>query len=362
MTTQTQKYKDVKAVSNSILTLFEQDLRAFKNYWIYNKDPFNSDEENISFELGSVVDTLLTRKDNFYDIYYVSQASDPTPQMKKFCRNLFKIWPTGTSTSQEREVLFQKAYEETKFGRDSLESVKKKFSECTEFFNTLVRARGKSVISQELYDRASKIVDQLLTNPFTKEIFEVKTVELGNTGLDLITVINQLEIYSEYTSEEGGCNIPIKGALDKVIIDHNKKIVYPYDIKTSSNLHEFKESYIKYRYFRQASYYTWLLKKWLREGGWVGYTIAPFKFIVASTVGEGAYIYECSANDLQASIFGKSTKKLEFQYGWKDLLDDICWHIQNNKWDYPRMVYENNGIIRLDEFYPTDSDLGFLIF
>lgn len=348
MTTQTQKYKDVKAVSNSILTIFEQDLRAFKNYWLYNRNPFDSDEENASFELGSVVDTLLTRKDNFYDIYYVSSASDPTPQMKKFCKNLFKIWPTGSTTSQEREVLFQKAYDETKFGRDSLESVKKKFSECTEFFNTLVRAKGKSVISQDVYNRANGIVDHLLSNPFTKEIFETKEVDLA--GLPIVSVINQLEIYSEYTSIEGGCNIPIKGALDKVIIDHNKKIVYPYDIKTSSNLHEFKESYIKYRYFRQASYYTWLLNKWLIEGGWVGYTIAPFKFIVASTTGEGAYIYEVSESDLNRSVEGGWAIDGKFYEGWKSLLNDICWHVQNDKWNCPRKVYENNGIIVLDCF------------
>lgn len=348
MTTQTQNYREVKAVSNSVLTEFEKSLRNFKNYWLYDQSFYQISDDSLM--LGSIIDTLLTRKDDFFDMFYVSilEGDDPTPQMQKFCKNLFNIWPTGPVTAEQSEELFKQAYETTSFGRDSLEKVKERFVTDRHYFNNLIKGRGKTVISQEMYEKGVKIVESLSTNPFVKDILQTESVDIN--GIEMITVINQLEIYSTYTSEEGGCDIPVKGALDKVIIDHNKKIVYPYDIKTSSSLNNFQASYIKYRYFRQASFYTWLLEKWLIDSGWIGYTIEPFEFIVASTTGEGAYRYVISKEDLFGAEHGGTLMGGYEVKGWRSLLDEICWHIKNNKWEYPKEVYDSNGVIELHMF------------
>lgn len=353
MSTQTNNYRDVKAVSNSVLTEFEKNLKNFKNYWLFNQPFFQVSDDSLM--LGSIIDTLLTRKDNFFDIFYVSVlAEDPAPQMQKFCKNLFNIWPVERTTllPNEIEEFFKKAYDETGFGRDSFEKVKERFVDCRDYFNNLIKGRGKTVINNDMYQKALKIVNSLEENQFVRDILAIKSEDIN--GIDITTVINQLEIYSKYTSEEGGCDIPVKGALDKVIIDHNKKKVYLYDIKTSSSLNNFKLSYIKYRYFRQASFYTWLLEKWLVDSGWVDYTIEPFEFIVLSTTGEGAYRYRVSQEDLIGAEKGGIMSEVGQMKGWRELLDEICWHIKNNKWDYPKHVYEADGVIELHMFPEFD--------
>lgn len=348
MSTQTTSYRDVKAVSNSILTEFEKDLRSFRAYWLYDMPFFNIDDP--SLQLGSIIDTMLTRNEEFFNMFYVSVGKSPQPQIMKFCQNLFKIWPVKVEKDQV-DSLFKQAYDETGFGRDSFDKVKEKFASegGKEFFNELIKGKGKTVISNEVYQKALKIVESAKQNDFIKDILNMKSVEVV-PGIETVTVVNQLEIYSEYTSSEGGCNIPIKGALDKIIIDHNLKLVYPYDIKSSSNLNTFETSYSKYRYFRQAGFYTWLLQKWLKERDLEGYTIMPFQFVVISTIGEGAYIYKISREDLVKSVEGGMTVFGVEYKGWKSLLDDICWHVKNNKWDYPRRVYEGNGVVSLNIF------------
>jgi len=50
------------------------------------------------------------------------------------------------------------------------------------------------------------------------------------------------------------------------------------------------------------------------------------------------------------SVEGGTTKRFETYRGWRTLLDEICWHVKNNRWDYPKHVYDSNGIVQLDEF------------
>lgn len=359
MSTQTKNYREVKAVSNSILTEFENNLRAFKSYWLYNK-PFDT-KDTSSLQLGSIVDTLITRESDFNKIYNIAQSDSPTPQMIKFCNHisdlLWQDYQKGIKVAVTEEIL-KKAYKLTEFGRDKYESVKEKYQKIKPYLNEILIARlnGKSLITSEIAEKAKNLAKLLKNNQFTKDVINTKSEDFID-GSPSIEVINQLEIYDEYTAEEGGCSIPIKGQLDLIIINHVEKKIHPYDIKTSIKLNHFVESYVEYRYFRQASYYTWLLKKWAEKRGLGDYEIWPFQFIVVSTAGEGAYCYKVSEVDLNKSVLGGHGIDWKFYKGWKTLLDEICWHIKNDKWDYPKDVYDCNGIRTLEFFIGDTGDM-----
>ena len=110
--TQTLNYREVKAVSNSILSEFEKDFRAFRNWWLYSK-PFDV-KDSISLTIGSIVDTLLTREEDFENFYIIDEGYNISPQMTKFCNHfldLLKLVPDNTIPN--REELLLKAYELT---------------------------------------------------------------------------------------------------------------------------------------------------------------------------------------------------------------------------------------------------------
>lgn len=353
MSTQTSNYREVKAISNSVLAEYEKEhgLKEFKNFWLYSK-PFEGRETDY-FRLGSLVDTLLTRtKEEQDQMIYISDAEEPTPQMKKFYKNLLDIWNADNSDAENNIRL---AYEKTGFGRDSLDSVKKKFD--TKYFNDQLRGKNKIVCSQKFYDWASILASKLLTNEFTKDILSIKT-----DALLKVEVFNQLELYDNYEYIEfdeiednvaeqlnkKSIFIPVKGALDRVIVDHITKQITIIDFKTSNKLNAWWESYIEYKYFRQASYYRWLVVKWAEKNGWENYRITPFRFLVISTTGEGAYSYIVSNTDIAAAEYGGETYNKTIIKGWRELLDEIGWHIMHNKWEYPKKVYESNGTIPMN--------------
>lgn len=337
MSTQTSSYRIVKAVSNSTLTEFESDIRTFRDWWLFDTPFKEQDDEYLT--LGSIVDTKLTNKEEFNNKYYVFKEVPPKPQMVTFCRNLLPIYNPKENIEEQLQI----AYNLSNIKSPGFENTKEKFNtECEKYFSALLDSIGKTVITAQQYKEANKIAEELKSNEFTSEIINaISTNDLH--------VFNQLEIYTYYKAHNG-VKIPVKGALDKVIIDHSNRTVYPYDLKTSSSLNEFIGSYIKYRYYRQASYYSNLLRSWMVEQGIGNYRLADFKFIVASTNGGGAYLYKVSRSDIMRSMTGGITA-LGLKYkGWKQLLDEIGWHIETGKWDYPYEVYRNNGILTLSAF------------
>ncbi len=340
-TSTTIPYRKIKAVNNSLMTMYEKDFRSFKNYWLYDQE--RESEVDESLMLGSIIDALLTKPNDFASLYYIFIAESPTGQMLTYCQELFKLRQKDLITSQEELEL--KAYEIAGFKRDTVEKVRERFKiEGLAYYTACVSAIGKTVITQEQYNKAAEIVRSLQISDFTKSVINQKTIKNDTHNIE---VINQLEIILNIQNPN---ELSLKGALDKVIIDHNKKIIIPFDIKSSASLNTFEISYYKYNYFRQGSYYTYLLKQWAVDKGYENYKIINFMFIVCSTTGQGNYIYKMSDRDLQLAELGGVTKHNQEIKGWRDLLEDIKWHIKEKKWDYPKKVYENNGIITLNMF------------
>jgi len=80
----------------------------------------------------------------------------------------------------------------------------------------------------------------------------------------------------------------------------------------------------------------------------------PFKFIVVeSRLGSHspAMLYECTNNDMRAGLYGGvCNATLQYCKGIYELLEDYRWHKTHDKWQLPRLAYENNGIISLNVF------------
>lgn len=336
--TQSSDYRSIKAVSNSLMSVYEDDFSAFVRYWVYDQDlPSKSDD---SLVMGSAIDTLLTRPEEFEDKFIIYSGISPTGQMLQFCYALANTNIDGLGPD------YQMAYNTVGFKRDTLEKVKEKFESFRSYFKFLLDSKGKGVLSNEQADKAKLIVQELSEGQYTKHPVNARSIP------GKLDVYNQLELKSEWRSHKQV--LPIKGALDRVIVDHGRKFVVPIDFKSSFDSLNFEYSYVKWRYYRQGSFYSYLLRQWLDDQGLQDYTIGKFLFVVCSTSRGRHFTYQMSETDINAARNGGL---IQYGYkikGWKEILNEICYLQGKDSWDYPYEAIINNGIVPLNVFRNND--------
>jgi hypothetical protein len=335
MSTQSTDYRSIKAISNSLMGVYEDDFDSFVRYWVYDQSLPQKKDDSLS--LGSAIDTLLTRPDEFNDIFIVYNATAPTGQMQSFCYALANAYVEGQTA-----MPYQLAYDAVGFKRDTLIKVIEKFEPFKQYYQFLVDSKDKAVLTADQASRAQQIVSELKDSKYTRGPVNAQ----AHPGV--LDVYNQLELVS--TIRIGGQTLALKGALDRVIVDHLEKKIIPFDFKSSFNSDNFEYSYVKYRYYRQGSYYSYLLQKWAEEQGIGDYKMMKFTFIVCSTNRGRHYMYQMTEADLQAAREGGM---IQYGYkikGWRQILEEIAWLQERNNWEYAYEAQLHNGVIPLNVF------------
>lgn len=329
-------YRAVKAINNSLMSVYEDEYGTFVSHWVYGqKIPNKSDE---SLTMGSLVDVLLTRPEAFKEEFIIFKGEVPTAQMLKFCDKMAELYKTSEAPD---EVLGRQAFDAVGVKGFKFETVMTKYDAFKPYVNFLLKSEGKDVISSEQEEKAKRIVRELKVNQYTApyvNAVEDKTHE----------VHNQLEIYVDYKKD--GITLPLKGALDRVLVSHEKRVIQPIDFKTSFNVLQFDKSYYKYRYYRQASYYRYLVSRWAEERGIGDYEILPFIFVVCSTSGGQHWLFRQSTKDTADAQSGGENKYGEWIKGWEEILTEIVYLTKSGEWAFPYEAQINNGIIELNIF------------
>lgn len=334
-----ENYYEVKAVSQSQLTNLSYGPKYYKN----NLDKVQEDSDAMT--IGSLVDCLITEKDNFHKLYYISKFSKPTAQMGLYVDLLFKSY-----VPDEGILHHENAYEQLRLDnggklRDSLDKFKERFEvEGRNYFDELVTGLNYKVITPEQFDIAEKVVNSLLTNEFTSKEFE---------GEEVLT---QMEILWDYVSPVDDEIIKCKSKLDLVVINNSEKTIYPKDIKVKmDNVGDFYSSYLRFRYDLQAAFYTdalewFIIQNNLLDKNGKKYTIAPFKFIVESAKYPGTpLIFQVSQNDLNVGRYGGTLKGKKYK-GYVELIEELRYYEKNQRFDYEKSVIEAGGIVVIDVF------------
>lgn len=348
-----KEYRNLERDSYSSLSLFANDRKAY--YRKYIRKEIVDTKESPQLIYGSLVDCLLFSPLEFDNRFIVGDFDIPTAQLKAFTENLVKRVYENEKLDESRKekdfkTLMLWAYNDTKYDENgnevafrqkymTLDIVIEKFNkECTRYYDYLIDTQiaGKSLITQENYSKARLAVDKLRYSTVTGPII------LQENNFD-IEVQKQLIILFDHNG------LPLKSMLDLVHIDHSKKIIYPYDLKTTHNAEEFSHSYLKFNYYIQAGVYHLALKHWVIQRGYQDYTINPIKFIVIDSYNYMApLIYTTNSINLLESLTGFYLGK---RYrGVSELISDLQWHKENDIWDISKVNYCNNGNVNLAPF------------
>lgn len=338
------QYRALPIDSSSSLKDFSQDRKKYyKKYFLEEKV---EEKENLAANMGRIVEVLLMEPHLFDDKFYMSScASTPTGLMLDFVEALYKVTKESTDEFDVINKTFAEmsaeAYTISGF-KIKYEAVMGKFigSDAEIYYNEIrtVRSKNLTVINTMEVSIAEKIVEQLKTNSTTAPI-----VNLVNSSR--YTIIDQMQVEG-YEIDD----LPLKSMLDKVIIDHDKKTIYPYDLKCTWSVENFYEEYYLYRraYIQAYLYYNAMLSLAQDpESEYYGYLVAYLQFIVCdSTNYYQPLIYTLNEDDMLDAHFGFTHKGKTYP-GVIDIIAALKWCKETNTWNISHKNYLSNGVVNI---------------
>ena len=340
-------YRLNEAVSQSKLKYLLKGVSVYNTVDEDDQDEYYS--EKAHFIIGSAVDTLITMgKDVFKEEYYVSQLEKkPGKTMMSMIMEAFDFqmaashgtldYESFTSDAVKRSLMMAVDNHQWQKRWNADTKYNKIISEGQEYWNSLIDASGKKVLSNEQFITVSHIYESLISSPFTEKYFE---------DADHLELYFQLPLYFKYNG------VDCKGLLDLVIVDHANEKIIPIDIKTMGDYTiNFPYSFYRRRYDFQAAFYTQAIlnsdfNKWC-------YKVDNFKFIVESTINPGTpLVFTCTEELLlKKGKFGIPDRKIgdiliKGSKGFHQAIEIYKWHLENG-FEIDRVVSINDGNLLL---------------
>ena len=335
-------YRAKSIDSSSSLKEFSMDRKKYYRKYILGESV--EDKDTQAATTGRIVETLLLEPELFDEKFYMSAcATAPTSLMLAFVEALYKFTKECTdedgNVTRSFEDISRDAYGESGF-KIKYDAVISKFvgSDAEIYYNEIrkVRSQNLTVITTEDVSNAEKIVEELRTNPVTKDVVNL-------VSSPRYTVYNQLQVEGyEIDGHE------FKSMMDKVIVDHEEKVVWVYDLKCTWSVENFLEEYYLYRRaYIQAYLYYWAATKFMEDSKLDGYAVATPRFIVCdSTNYYNPLIYTLSWEDLQDAYEGFTHRNREYK-GVKEIIEDLKWALENNTWNISRENSIKNGLVNI---------------
>jgi hypothetical protein len=196
--------------------------------------------------------------------------------------------------------------------------------EAVSYWEFLKTKGDKSLVDPETYKFCQDAVEIIKTNKQVCNLIGCDVTEFDNRE-----VVNEIPVSIDMPNKIYG----LKGIIDNIVIDHDRKTIFVNDIKSSSkDLKDFPESIEYYSYWLQAIIYMIIVSQLYANLVNKGYT-TKFHFVVIDRTFQ-SYAFPVSENTLNNWLdrFQTAMSKAE-------------WHYVNKSYDLP---YEfANGLVTL---------------
>lgn len=228
------------------------------------------------FVFGRVTDSLLTdTTEIFENKFVINEGTTPSEQYKLISDYIIeKEYDVNNLTDDQVLECFDAAGSKVNW---SVTTKNQKILEnCTGYIDFISKNKNKTIISKDLFNEANNIANLLLTHKWTRILFmsEVEQVACN------------IEIYYQYKIKYIFKDIMFKSMMDILVVDHNLKRIYPYDIKTGTNSPRsfLKNAVYRYKYLYQAALYKEGIKAFIDRPEFNGYEVDDFRFVYVSRI------------------------------------------------------------------------------
>jgi hypothetical protein len=330
---QTMNYFNLPGISNSSLSTFNYDPSLYYKMYI-TKEVVK--KESDAMTLGSLIHCLILEPEKLEDRYIISNLEEkdyPSGMMLDYINTLIQ-------SEVHDEVAYEAAYQKSGY-KISREKVRENFEKPANqaYYHELLASIGKTLIKQSDFDLAASLISKAESNPQWEKILP---------DYDSWQCHNELEIFWDETVEKEV--IQLKSKLDQLFVKcigdtvHVKYVDYKTDSKNP--VHKYLDTFEYYKTYRQLYFYKKAITSWLKDHypDFTNYNI-QFYICVIDVVRIKSLIYF-----IDRSYILKGQEEVE-----KDL-SAVVWHHKENKWEYPKYIYDslelNSNLTLVDkDFY-----------
>jgi len=331
---------ELEDLMNQSIEILENDFYAkpFKfsysslNKLMWNPQAFyqmyvlgNREEKTESYLVnGKIIHCLLLEPEKFNEQFMVSPDNLPTGNTRVVIDRVFAHHQELEKNGDDRAKLFQfddaiidilkdmNLHQSLKTDQQRLDKI---ITAESENYFQFIRTKGsKTLIDQESYEFCKTGVELIKLNKHVCDLIGCDINEFSNKE-----VFNELPVEVNMNDKPFG----LKGIIDNVVIDHDKKIININDIKTTSKeLKDFPESIEFYNYWMQSAIYS---------------TIIAIKFINLIDRGyQFQFHFVVIDRNYQVYPFLVTENTLN---QWFDRLNETLekanWHYANKNYDLP---------------------------
>ena len=263
------EYRQDPALSQSTLAKYEREGFA-------GLDTLFDHVDTPSLTFGSIVDCLVTDgEDAFNKQYIVSDIPSMEPAVEPIVKEIYQLFhnsytdindiPDASLLPTINEFGYQPRWKPD----TRCKVVREKGQQ---YYQTMFMAGDKKIITQDVYNKAFACVRALKDSPQTYYYF------MEDNPFDSVQRFYQLKFKQELNG------ITYRGMADLLIVDHERKMVIPCDLKTSaSKEYEFYKSFVKWQYAIQARLYWRLIRKTMDQDEYFkDFELRDFRFIVVN--------------------------------------------------------------------------------
>lgn len=267
------EYRADSALSYSTIARYERE--GFNNL-----DKLFERVESLSLTFGSCVDTLITgSEEEFNNTFMVAQLDNPpSDTLALITKGLFKEYSKGCNDLNnlpDNWIIQFMEDNNIQWNNHWLPKtrVKKIKEDCAGYYKLLYLAGDRTIIDSITYTQALNTVDALRSSDATRFYFEK-----DNVFDDNIERLYQLKFKSTIN------NVDYRIMSDLLVCIHDKKIVVPIDLKTSSKPEwDFYKSFIEWHYDKQARLYWQVIRANMdKDPYFKDFKLANYRFIVVN--------------------------------------------------------------------------------
>lgn len=263
------EYRQMPELSYSTLSTYE-------SLGFSGLDHLFDKKESPSLLLGSMVDAILTGGEEEFDsLYFVADFPSLGDKEQKIADYLFSQFGNNYDSFGNIPATYvldaANTFEFQKNWKDDTR-VKVLSERCFLYYQLKYQAGTKTIVNAETFEQVNNCVIALHESPATSGFFA------DNDELSPIRRYYQLKFKAVI---EG---VGYRNMADLIVVDYEKKVIYPIDLKTSSTPEwEFEKSFIKWHYLIQAIVYWNIIRVNLdKDPYFKDFKLDDYRFIVVN--------------------------------------------------------------------------------
>lgn len=322
-------YEDLNRISNSSIGVFLKKGPLAVKELMDGKEVF----QTLSvFETGTMIHEYILQPEEFWKDYIILDFDVPkVKQQKDLCDYYAKYIKTEPLEVEDTILLkaYNNAYHNKKTDSIKLEEAKTIINSFTNYIEYLkVKEDNKKVISFANLAILKKIETNLEEH--------VKANEL------LWGLSYEWECHNEFHINWECQGVQCKSLLDRVCFNFEKKKVILIDLKTTSNVYDFKHSVEEFDYYRQLAYYTMAIRWYLqnvREIDPDDFDLEVYIIAIGKDDNNQIRVFDM-LDEYELNVRGKLLAKT---------LKTLSYHISSGNWNHSKEYYDNGGIENISE-------------